>query len=54
MFQNFSNPVGSSSQDVTLFYDYCDDPVTKEIRGTALMDAMDDPFANDEDWTDVF
>lgn len=41
-------------EDVTLFYDYCDDPVTKEIRGTALMDAMDDPFANDEDWTDVF
>ena len=41
-----------SLEDKIQFLDYCDDPVTKEIRGNALMEMMGDPFGDDS-WTEV-
>lgn len=41
-----------SLEDKIQFPDYCDDPVTKEIRGNALMEMMGDPFGDDS-WTEV-
>ena len=42
-----------SLEDKIQFLDYCEDPVTREIRGNALTEMMGDPFGDDS-WTEVF
>lgn len=40
-------------EDEIAFYENCDDPELKQIRGVALMEMMGDPDGDDS-WTEVF